>query len=204
MALAGRATERIELGTAVLQTYPTHPMTMARQAASVVVAIARPGFTLGIGPSHRPVIEEAYGLSYEQPGRHTEEYVQILGPLLRGERVAFDGDDFHVRLDGSATPPAQPIPLLISALAPRLLRVAGSYADGTVTWMANDKAIERLVAPRMLAAAAAAGRPEPRIVAGRSPSSIPARRPRRTTWPHRSSRSTGLCRTTSGCSWPGA
>lgn len=166
MALAGRATERIELGTAVLQTYPTHPMAMAWRAGSVAAAVGRPGFTLGVGPSHQPVIEGAYGLSYEHPGRHTEEYVQILAPLLRGEGVAFDGEDFRVRLAGFGNPPAHPIPLLVSALAPRLLRVAGTHADGTVTWMANAKAIEVLIAPRLREAAAAAGRPEPRIVAG--------------------------------------
>ena len=166
MTLAGRATERIELGTSVLQTYPTHPAAMASRAASVAAAFGRPGFTLGVGPSHRPVIEGAYGLSYAHPGRHTEEYVQILAPLLRGEDVAFDGDDFHVRLGGAAAPPAQPVPLLVAALGPRLLRVAGTHADGTVTWMANATAIKDLVAPRIRAAATVAGRPEPRIVAG--------------------------------------
>jgi F420-dependent oxidoreductase-like protein len=165
MALAGRATERIELGTSVLQTYPTHPMTMAWRAASVAAAFGRPGFTLGVGPSHQPVIEGAYGLDYSHPGRHTEEYVRILAPLLRGEDVTFDGDDFRVRLTGG-NPPAQPIPLLVSALAPRLLRVAGTYAAGTITWMANAAAIESLIAPRLRDAAAAAGRPAPRIVAG--------------------------------------
>jgi F420-dependent oxidoreductase-like protein len=150
----------------VLQTYPTHPMAMAWRAASVAAGFGRPGFTLGIGPSHQPVIEGAFGLSYEHPGRHTEEYVQILAPLLRGEDVRFDGEDFHVRLAGLPTPPDPSIPLLVSALAPRLLRVAGTHADGTVTWMANAKAVESLIAPRIRAAAAAAGRPEPRIVAG--------------------------------------
>jgi F420-dependent oxidoreductase-like protein len=167
LALAGRATERIELGTSVLQTYPTHPLAMAWRAASIAAALERPGFTLGIGPSHRPVIEDALGLSYARPGRHTEEYVQILAPLLRGEDVAFDGEDFHVRLGGyNNAPPEHPIPLLIAALAPRLLRVAGTHADGTITWMANAKAVAELIAPRITAAAEAAGRPTPRIVVG--------------------------------------
>lgn len=166
MALAGRVTERIELGTSVLQTYPTHPAAMASRAQSVAAALGRPGFTLGVGPSHRPVVEDLYGLSYEHPGRHTDEYVQVLAPLLRGEGVTFDGDDFHVRHGGAAAPPEQPIPLLVAALAPRLLRVAGAHADGTITWMANATAIRDLVAPRLRAAATAAGRPEPRIVAG--------------------------------------
>src|SRR5437867_2342158 len=70
MALAGRATTSIELGTAVLQTYPCHPVLQAARAASVVMAMGRPGFTLGLGPSHAPVIDGAFGLSYDHPGRH--------------------------------------------------------------------------------------------------------------------------------------
>ena len=166
MALAGRATSRIELGTAVLQTYTSHPVLMANRAASVAAAMGRPGFTLGIGPSHQPVIEQAYGLDFSHAGRHTEEYVSVLAPLLRGEEVSFAGEDFEVRSFGRATPPAQPVSLMVSALAPRLLRVAGEQADGTILWMANAKAVASHVAPRLRAAAEAAGRPAPRIVAG--------------------------------------
>jgi len=167
MALAGRATEHIELGTAVLQTYPTHPVNLAWRAAAAATAMGRPGLTLGVGPSHQPVVEDAYGLSYQHPGRHTDEYVQVLAPLLRGEDVRFDGDDFRIRMTGDRTPtPPGEIPLLVSALAPRLLRVAGTYADGTVTWMANAKAVEDLIAPCITAAATATGRPAPRIVVG--------------------------------------
>ena len=78
MAIAGRQTERIELGTAVLQTYPCHPLLQANRAASVVDAMGRPGLTLGIGPSHRPLVEGVYGYAYDHPGRSTEEYVRIL------------------------------------------------------------------------------------------------------------------------------
>jgi F420-dependent oxidoreductase-like protein len=121
---------------------------------------------LGIGPSHQPVIEEAYGLSYAHVGRHTEEYVRVLAPLLRGESVRFEGDDFRVQIEGRVAPPPFPIPLLIAALAPRLLRVAGELADGTILWMANARSIENHVAPRINTAAQAEGRPSPRIVAG--------------------------------------
>src|SRR4051812_42659864 len=73
MAVAGRATSTIELGTAVLATYPCHPLLQANRAASVVGAMGRPGFTLGVGPSHEPLIRDVYGLSYDHPGRNTEE-----------------------------------------------------------------------------------------------------------------------------------
>ena len=88
MAMAGRATTSIELGTAVLQTYTCHPVLQANRAASTAAAMGRPGLTLGVGPSHQLVIEGAYGLSYDGVGAHTEEYVTVLSTLLRGEGVA--------------------------------------------------------------------------------------------------------------------
>jgi F420-dependent oxidoreductase-like protein len=166
MALAGRATRRIELGTAVLQTYTCHPVLMANRAASVAAAVGRPGFTLGVGPSHRPAVEDAYGLSYATPGRHTEEYVSILTRLLAGEQVDHDGDEFRVRSGARGPGGAIDVPVLVSALAPRLLRVAGELAAGTVLWMAPARAVGEHVVPRITRAADAAGRPAPRVVAG--------------------------------------
>ena len=166
MAIAGRETSTIELGTAVLQTYPCHPLLQANRVSSVVDAMGRPGFTLGIGPSHEPVVRGVFGMSYDHPGRSTDEYLQILTALLRGEDVDFDGSDWSAHTAGRAVPPSHPVPVLVSALGPRLLRVAGEHADGTVLWMAPARAIETHVAPKLHAAAAAAGRPAPRIVAG--------------------------------------
>lgn len=165
MAMAGHGTTTLELGTSVLQTYTCHPSLMANRAAAVVAAMGRPGLTLGIGPSHQPVIEALHGMDFSHPGRHTEEYVQIVAALLGGDPVAFHGTDFRV----NAQPPALPhgdVPVLVAALGPRLLRVAGQHAAGTITWMANARAIESHVAPLLRAAADEAGRPAPRIVAG--------------------------------------
>lgn len=164
MALAGRETSTIELGTAVLQTYPCHPVLQANRTAAAASAMGRPGLTLGVGPSHQPVIEGVFGLSYDHPGRNTEEYVKILAPMLRGEAVDLDGDDWTAH--AAAAPVDREVPVLLAALGPRLLRVAGEHADGVVLWMAPVKAIENHVVPRLSAAAAAAGRPEPRVVAG--------------------------------------
>lgn len=166
MAIAGRQTSTIELGTAVLQTYPCHPLFQANRVASVVDAMGRPGFTLGIGPSHEPLIRGVYGLSYDHPGRNTEEYVRVLTAVLRGEDVDLDGQDWTAHSAGRAVTAAHPVPVLVSALGPRLLRVAGEVADGTVLWMATARAIETHVAPKVHAAASTAGRPSPRIVAG--------------------------------------
>jgi len=166
IALAGRETASIELGTAVLQTYPCHPLLQANRVASVVDAMGRPGFTLGIGPSHEPLIRGVFGLSYDHPGRNTEEYLRILTGVLAGATVDFDGEDWTAHTAGRGAAPAHPVPVLLSAMGPRLLRVAGELADGTVLWMAPAAAIERHIAPKVNAAAAATGRPAPRIVAG--------------------------------------
>lgn len=165
MALAGRATTTIDLGTAVLQTYTCHPVLQANRAASTAATMGRPGLVLGVGPSHDIVIEGAYGLSYAHVGAHTEEYVTVLSTLLRGEGIDHRGDHFRVAIP-VVNASSQPVSVMLSALAPRLLRVAGEHTDGTILWMANERAIEQHVAPRITAAATAAGRPSPRIVAG--------------------------------------
>jgi F420-dependent oxidoreductase-like protein len=167
MALAGRATSTIELGTSVLQTYTSHPTLQAVRTAAVVSAIGTPGrLTLGIGPSHRPVIEDMLGLSYATPGRHTEEYVTILTSLLRGESVNFKGEEFQVVAAAPDLVDGEEVPVLVAALAARLLRVAGRHSAGTILWMANARAVEKQIAPKIRAAAVDAGRPLPRIVAG--------------------------------------
>jgi F420-dependent oxidoreductase-like protein len=165
IALAGRATSSIELGTAVLVTYAAHPVLTAARAASTAAVMGRPGLVLGMGPSHDMAIEGMYGLSYEHVGRHTEEYTRIVVAALRGDAIDLDGDEFQVHV---ASPPAAPfpVPFRLGALAPRMLRVAGEVADGTITWMANRDAVESHVVPRITAAATAAGRPAPRVVVG--------------------------------------
>ena len=167
MALAGRATSTIELGTAVLQTYACHPVLQATRAAAAAAAIGTGGrLTVGVGPSHRPAVEGVLGLSYDTPGRHTDEYVRVVAPLLRGEEVRLDGDEFHVHAGPPALVDDTEIPVLVAALGPRLLRIAGQHAAGTITWMATAAAVEHHVAPRIRKAAADAGHRDPRIVVG--------------------------------------
>src|SRR5437588_5819939 len=165
MALAGRQTRSIELGTSALQTYTCHPLLQANRAAAAAAAMGRPGLTLGVGPSHKPVIE-SLGMSYEHPGRHTEEYVTVLAAALRGEAVDFKGKDIEAHSAARGTPPEHPVPVLVAALAPRMLQVAGELADGTILWMGNARSVETHVGPRIRKAAERAGRPAPRIVAG--------------------------------------
>ena len=163
IALAGQRTSAIELGTAVVPTYPRHPNALAQQAATVN-ALAGGRLVLGIGPSHAPGIE-ALGLQYESPARHIREYVTVLKSLAAEGRVDFEGSMYRIKT-GFACPDAAPFPVVVSALAPLMLKAAGEVADGTVTWMVGRNTIANRTAPRIKEAAAAADRPPPRIVVG--------------------------------------
>lgn len=163
LTLAAQATERIELGTAVVPTYPFHPMAMARSAMSVN-AVAAGRLSLGIGPSHPSVIETMYGLSYDRPASHTREYVLALRSAFEGDGSAEMHGEFFDYSSMFAVPGAKPPTLLIAALAPRMLRLAGEHADGTILWFADEEALQTHVVPRITSAAAEAGRPAPRVV----------------------------------------
>jgi F420-dependent oxidoreductase-like protein len=167
LTIAGRETSRIELGTAVVPTYPFHPQAMARGALSVNAATGG-RVTLGIGPSHPSVIEKMYGYSYERAGVHTREYVEALHSAFAGGGQAEAHGDFYNFTSMFSVPDATPKPpgLLLAALAPYMLRLAGERADGTILWLADELALETHVLPRITAAAAAAGRPSPRVVVG--------------------------------------
>lgn len=166
MAIAGRATSSIELGTAVLQTYPCHPLLQANRVAAAANAMGRAGMTLGIGPSHEPIIQGVLGLSYAHAAANTEEYVRIVTALLRGQDVDVTGEHWTLHGQGRMVPVEHPVPVLLAALGPRMARIAGRHADGVVLWMAAARAIETRIAPVVAREAADAGRHAPRIVAG--------------------------------------
>ena len=164
LALVGRETKRIELGTAVVPTYPRHPVVMAQQALTTQAA-SKGRFTLGIGLSHQVVIEKMYGLSYARRISHMREYLSVLKPLLRGESVKYRGKEYSVNM-GLNVPRATPVPLAMAALGPQMLDLCGREATGTITWMAGQKALREHVVPRITAAAREAGNQPPRIIAG--------------------------------------
>ena len=163
-ALCGRETKTIELGTAVTPTYPRHPTAMAQQALSAAAA-CKGRFSLGIGLSHQLVIEGMLGLSFAKPFSHMREYMAVLGPLLREGKVDFTGKEFRVQSTLAVTG-ATPPPILIAALAPKMLALAGAEAEGTITWMTGPKTLREHTVPSINEAAAKAGRPKPRVVAG--------------------------------------
>lgn len=156
-----RGTTRLRVGTAVIPTYPRHPIVLAQQALTTNVLIGG-RLALGIGPSHRNVVERCWGYSYDKPVRHTREYVQALTESL-AQRTRFVGEVITARgnleIEGATAPK-----VLISALGPQMIKVAGNHADGTITWMVGPRTLENELVPGLRAAAAAAGRPEPEVI----------------------------------------
>jgi F420-dependent oxidoreductase-like protein len=164
LAVVGREVPDITLGTAVVPTYPRHPMMLAAQALTVQAAIGG-RLALGIGLSHQMVIEGMFGYSFEKPARHMREYLSALLPLLQEGRVQFKGETLaatgQIQVPGS-TPPV----VLVAALAPQMLRLAGERTDGTITWMTGPKTIADHIVPSLTKAASNAGRMAPRVVVG--------------------------------------
>ncbi|MEV5829095.1 LLM class F420-dependent oxidoreductase [Spirillospora sp. NPDC052242] len=164
-SLMGARTRRIELGTAVVPLQAQHPIALARQALSAQAA-AGGRLTLGVGPSHHWIISDMLGLPYEKPAAYTRDYLDVLDAALRGPGdVDVENDTFTVHNPLGIGPVAR-MPVMLAALGPVMLRIAGERADGTVLWMADERAVAEHVAPRITKAAEEAGRPAPRIVAG--------------------------------------
>lgn len=161
LAVIGRQVPRLELGTAVVPTYPRHPLMLAAQALTANQAVAG-RLQLGIGLSHRATVEGRFGMSYARPAAHMEDYLGVLLPALRGETVDHAGAMIVGR--GAVSIAAPPPPVLLAALQPRMLRLAGRHADGTITWCTGKVTIAEHVVPTIAQAAAAAGRPRPRVV----------------------------------------
>jgi len=163
LAVVGREVPELELGTAVVPTYPRHPMMLAAQALTTQ-QVTGGRFTLGIGLSHQIVIEGMLGISFDKPVRHLREYLSILMPLVRNEGSAFEGETLTGKL-ALDIPDVAPVPVLVAALGAQMLKVAGTRTEGTITWMTGPATIADHVAPAIRSAASDAGRPEPRIVA---------------------------------------
>lgn len=164
-AVVGAETSRIEIGTAVVPVQPRHPIALAQQALSVQ-AVCQGRLALGLGVSHHWIIDEMLGLPYERPAATMRAHLDVLDQALRGPGpVDVENEAFRVHNPLDVTDIA-PTPVLLAALGPVMLRLAGERADGTILWLADERAIASHIAPRITRAAEAAGRPAPRIVAG--------------------------------------
>lgn len=165
VTLLGQATNRIELATAVVPIQTRHPMIMAQQALTTQVACDG-RFTLGVGPSHHWIVHGQLGLPYDRPAHLVRDYLDVLTAAFAGPgSVDVDNESYHVRATVDVTDTFE-MPVLLAALGPMMLRLAGERACGTILWMADERAIGDHVVPRITAAANAAERPAPRVVAG--------------------------------------
>jgi 5,10-methylenetetrahydromethanopterin reductase len=165
VAVVGTETSRIEIGTAVVPIQSRHPIALAQQALSVQ-AVCDGRLSLGIGVSHHWIIDEMLGLPYDRPAATMRAYLDVLEPALKGPGpIDVENEMFRIHNPLDITE-ISPTPVLLAALGPVMLQIAGERADGTILWMADERAIGTHVAPRITRAAEEAGRPAPRIVAG--------------------------------------
>jgi F420-dependent oxidoreductase-like protein len=161
----GAETSTVEVGTAVVPVQPRHPIALAQQALTVQ-AVCEGRLTLGLGVSHHWIIDEMLGLPYEHPAATMRDYLDVLDQALAGPGpVDVENERFRIHNPLDLTDVA-PTPVVLAALGPRMLELAGARTDGTTLWLADERAIETHVVPRLTAAAAAAGRPPPRVIAG--------------------------------------
>ena len=159
LAMAGAQTSRITLGTAVVPTWPRHPLVMAQQAATAN-AIAGGRFRLGIGPSHVPVMK-MYGIDYDKPIRHMREYLTVLLGLLHDGKISHKGASYQVNGFLDVETPETPTPVLVSALHEQMCRLAGGLADGVLPWLATPAYVADVIVPQVRQGAKDAGRVEP-------------------------------------------
>jgi F420-dependent oxidoreductase-like protein len=165
IAAMGARTSTMELGTAVIPTWPRHPLMLAGQALTVQEMIGN-RLALGIGLAHKPSVESTLKIPFATPAKHMDEYLSVLLPAMADRTVAFTGDIWSGEVETvSGAPGATPPKVLLAAMGPRMLRLAGERTDGSILWLSGPKAIAEQIKPPLDAAASAAGRPSPRIVA---------------------------------------
>tara|TARA_B100000401_G_scaffold220195_1_gene148813 strand:- start:5778 stop:6671 length:894 start_codon:yes stop_codon:yes gene_type:complete len=162
LAVIAESVEDIRLGTSVIPTYPRHPMMLAQQALTVN-QVSNGRLDLGIGLSHKPVVEGMWGISFDAPVGHMSDYLQILMALLHDGTISYGGK--HLTSRGGIDVPADAPPVLVAALGPQMLKLVGRVADGTVTWMTGPETIRNHISPVINAAAEEAGRPVPQVIA---------------------------------------
>jgi len=153
----------MELGTAVIPTYPRHPTALAAQALTTQAAIGG-RLALGIGLSHKPAVEERLGMAFDRPVRHLIDYLEILQSLLDTGAADHDGALFTAHIEAGGRPTDSPPSVLVAALGEQTLRVTGRRADGTILWLVGAKTIGTHISPRIREAAAEVDRADPRIV----------------------------------------
>jgi F420-dependent oxidoreductase-like protein len=167
-SLAGATTSRIRMGTAVIPTYSRHPLVLASHALTTQAATNN-RLLLGIGSSHRALVEGVLGADYDRPAAYLREYLTVLPRILQGERFVYDGERLHVdttsRFGRAGGLGAEAPPVYVGTMFPISLRVTGQFADGVVTWLVGPQTFTDVVVPTLSDAAAEAERSRPQVVA---------------------------------------
>jgi F420-dependent oxidoreductase-like protein len=163
IAMMGSRTSRIELGTAVIPTWPRHPLMLAGQALTVQDAIGD-RLALGIGLAHKSSVESSLKIPFATPAKHMAEYLDVLLPVLHERKVSASGDIWSAEVENIGGAPAPAPRVLLAAMGPRMLRLAGGRTDGAILWLSGPKAVAEQIKPALDGAATEAGRPVPRIV----------------------------------------
>jgi F420-dependent oxidoreductase-like protein len=164
LALAGRSTHRIELGSWVVPSFPRHPTALAQQALTAQSACGG-RLLLGLGASHAAVIQKRMGIDYTRPLRHMREYLSVLPTLLAGERTDYHGEEFRIAAELDPNGAAAP-PIILAALGPRMLELAGERADGVALWLGGPRFIGEFALPHLDSGRERADRKRPRIIVG--------------------------------------
>jgi F420-dependent oxidoreductase-like protein len=162
LTVVGLRVPEIELGTAIIPTFPRHPMVLAGQVHTLKNAIGH-RFTLGIGLSHKSMMAQL-GIPFDRPIGHLKEYLSVLMPLLNEGQVSFKGEMISCDAE-TFFKPAQTTPVVVAALGPQALSVTGRLADGTTLAWVGPRTVREHINPRISEAAASAGRNAPRIIA---------------------------------------
>lgn len=162
LAAVAMKTDKIMLGTAIVPTWPRHPITVAQQA-SVLGALSPGRLRLGIGPSHKDEMEPPYGFNFRKPLTNLYEYLKIVKPLLQCGSVDFDGEMYHAHVHGQAHFPR--LPVMASALRPRSFRMCGAEADGAISWVCPAKYLKDKALPAIREGARESSRTVPPLIA---------------------------------------
>ena len=158
-AAAATKTSKVRLGTAIVQTYPRHPLALAQQVGLNDIAPGR--FRLGIGPSHSSIIEGIFGLPQRKPLVHLREYVEVLRAILWEGKVNHHGEFFNVVVTPGGLVTSlntARLPILVSALGEKAFQLAGEIADGALSWLCPVPYLLNTGLPALRKGASIAGR----------------------------------------------
>jgi F420-dependent oxidoreductase-like protein len=169
-AAAAVQTARIKMGTSITQTWPRHPVAIATQC--IAMDQLAPGrFRIGLGSSHKPAVEDMYGVEYRKPLLNLREYLFTVQSILKQGEVDFDGAFVKTKTFLGAGPGGNKIeapvnvPVMASALRPASFRLCGELADGAISWVCPWEYLRDTALPAMQEGAAEAGRATPPMVA---------------------------------------